>query len=74
MIFAHPDCRISNLVEKGIAEREAASRYLQEPATIGVLHEPDPGKDKLFIDPELMRLLSNDGNAMPACVAGPENP
>ena len=64
VIFEQPYCRIGNLVEKGIAKRQAASRYLQELVTIGVLRELDLGKDKLFIHPKLMSLLSDDGNAV----------
>ena len=29
-IFTQPYCRIGNLVERGIAERQAASTYLKE--------------------------------------------
>ena len=36
--------------------------------------KPDPGKDKLFIHPELMRLHSDDGNVELPKVADPKNP
>lgn len=62
VIFEQPYCRIANLVEKDIAQRQAASRYLKDLASIGVLQEIHAGKEKLFIHPKLMRLLTSDSN------------
>ncbi len=62
VIFEQPYCRIGNLVEKNIAQRQSASRYLKELAAIGVLREVQAGKEKLFIHPKLMQLLGRDGN------------
>lgn len=62
VIFEQPYCRIGNLVDKGIAQRQAASRYLHELAALGVLREMPLGKEKLFIHPKLMQLLSRDNN------------
>jgi len=62
LVFEQPYCRIANLVDKGIAQRQAASRYLKELAEIGVLEEIKVGKEKLFIHPKLMRLLTRDSN------------
>ena len=62
VIFEQPYCRISDLVTKGVAQRQAASRYLKELVAIGVLREVAVGKEKLFIHPKLMQLLSRDGN------------
>jgi Fic family protein len=59
-IFEQPYCRISSLVEKGVAQRQAASRYLQDMVTIGVLREVKVGKEKLFIHPRLMQLLADE--------------
>lgn len=63
VIFERPYCRIANLVEASIAHRQAASRYLKALASIGVLHEQEFGKEKLFVHPKLTRLLTGDGNA-----------
>jgi Fic family protein len=63
VIFEQPYCRIANLVEAGIAGRQAASRYLKALASAGVLHEQVFGKEKLFVHPKLMRLLTRDGNS-----------
>ena len=63
VIFAQPYCRISNLVDAGIAKRQTASRYLKELAAIGVLEERKAGREKLFVHPKLMTLLTTDGEA-----------
>lgn len=39
VIFEQPYCRIANLVEKDIAQRQAASRYLKDLVELGVLRE-----------------------------------
>jgi Fic family protein len=52
VIFEQPYCRISDLVHRGIAQRQASSRYLQQLVTLGVLHEMTVGKEKLFINPK----------------------
>jgi Fic family protein len=62
VIFEQPYCRISDVVNKGIAKRQAASRYLKELTEKGVLKEITAGKEKLFIHPKLMQLLSQDGH------------
>ncbi len=62
VIFEQPYCRIGNLVDKGIAQRQAASRYLHDLTALGVLREMPVGKEKLFIHPKLMQLLSRDNN------------
>ena len=63
VVFEQPYCRIGNLVEKKIAQRQSASRYLKELTAIGVLREVQAGKEKLFIHPKLMQLLADDRNA-----------
>ncbi|SNX60658.1 Fic family protein [Nitrosomonas ureae] len=64
LIFDLPYCRIQNLVEKNIAGRQAASRYLKQLVDIGVLEERTIGREKLFINPKLMQLLTRDGNTI----------
>lgn len=63
VIFEQPYCRIANLVETDIAERQAASRYLKDLVELGVLREMQYGKEKLSIHPKLMQLLARDSNA-----------
>jgi len=61
-IFEQPYCRISNLIEKGIAQRQTASRFLKRLVDNGVLKELSTGREKLFIHPKLMLLLTRDSN------------
>ncbi|MEX0828403.1 MAG: Fic/DOC family N-terminal domain-containing protein [Haliea sp.] len=58
IIFVQPYCRIANLVEAHIAKRQTASVYLKQLCEIGVLEEIKVGREKLFINPQLMRLLT----------------
>lgn len=65
LIFELPYCRISSLTNKAIAERQTASKYLKQLVEIGVLAEADTGKavkEKWFIHPKLMQLLTRDSN------------
>lgn len=62
VVFEQPYCRIANLVERGIAQRQAASRYLRALAELGVLEEKTVGKEKLFVHPRLLRLLGNEAH------------
>ncbi|MCD9045226.1 protein adenylyltransferase Fic [Luteimonas sp. MHLX1A] len=63
VIFNQPYCRIQNVVEMGIAKRETAARYLRELVDIGVLQEQRMGKEKLFLHPAYLRLLSDGSHA-----------
>ncbi len=58
LIFVQPYSRIRNVVEAGIAQRQTAAVYLKELARAGVLQEVKVGREKLFINPRLMRLLT----------------
>lgn len=60
--FMQPYCRIANLVDANIAKRQTASVYLKQLSEIGVLKEVKVGREKLFIHPKLMRLLTHDNN------------
>jgi Fic family protein len=61
-VFELPYCRIQNITQKKIAGRQTASVYLKELVKIGVLDEKPTGREKLFIHPKLMRLLTRDPN------------
>jgi Fic family protein len=58
LIFTQPYCRINNLVDAGIAQRQSASVYLKKLTDIGVLEERKAGREKLFINPKFLRLLT----------------
>lgn len=62
LIFAQPYSRIANVVEAGLAERKTASVYLKRLAEIGVLQEQKVGREKLFVNPKFLRLLTQAGN------------
>jgi Fic family protein len=62
VIFEQPYCRIANLVEAKIAGRQAASRYLKALVDIGILREQAVGKEKLFVHPKLLTLLTRESN------------
>jgi Fic family protein len=60
MLFVQPYCRIQNLVEADIAKRQTASVYLKQLADAGMLRETKVGREKLFIHPNFVRLLTSD--------------
>lgn len=62
LIFELPYCRIQNVTERKIAVRQTASGYLKELVRVGVLEERTVGREKLFINPKLMRLLTTERN------------
>jgi Fic family protein len=60
LIFAQPYCRIANVVDAEIAQRATASKLLKELVRLKVLVEVQVGRDKLFINPGLMQILTGD--------------
>ena len=65
-IFEQPYCRIKNVVERKIAKRQTASVYLKRLVDIGVLRELTAGKEKLYIHPKFLQLLTSDHNSYQA--------
>ena len=63
LIFSQPYCRIGNVVEAGIAKRQTSSEYLKKLCAISVLEEVKVGREKVFINPRLIRLLTSDDEA-----------
>jgi len=63
LIFERPYCRIQDLVRADIAERQAASKYLKELVSLGVLKEIQVGREKAFIHLKLMHLLGEESNS-----------
>jgi Fic family protein len=70
LIFARPYCRIANVVEAGLAQRQTASEYLKQLRDIGVLDELKVGREKLFIHPRLMTLLKSEEHVVPQYESG----
>ncbi|MBZ0115301.1 MAG: Fic family protein [Thermoanaerobaculia bacterium] len=59
VLFEQPYCRIANLVDSGIAARQAAARYLKSLAKLGLLEERVSGREKVFRNRRLLELLSD---------------
>ena len=64
LVFEQPYSRIGNVVSAGIAKRQTASVYLKELCDIGVLREVKAGREKLFIHPNLMKLLTAEDHSV----------
>jgi Fic family protein len=60
LIFVQPYCRIQNLVDAGIAQRQTASAYLKTLCDVGVVQEVKAGRDKVFVHPKFVDLLRSD--------------
>lgn len=57
-LFTQPYCRIDNLVNLGIAQRQTASSYLKQLVDIGVLEEMSSGREKLYLNTRLLQELN----------------
>jgi Fic family protein len=51
LVFVRPYCRITHVVEEGLAKRQTASVYLKQLAAIGILREHKIGREKVFLNP-----------------------
>ncbi|MEO8101617.1 MAG: Fic family protein [Betaproteobacteria bacterium] len=58
LVFVQPYCRIGDVVDAKIAQRQTASVYLKRLCEIGVLKEIKAGREKLFINPAFLQLLA----------------
>lgn len=63
LIFVNPYCRISDLVDSGVAKRQTAATYLKAMVSEGLLEEVKIGRENLYINPALLALLSERGQA-----------
>lgn len=64
VIFEHPYCRIADLVQKGVAKRQAASVYLTRLEELGVLERAKTkGAEKVYVNPKFIALLQS-GNPL----------
>ncbi len=62
LLFEQPYCRISNIVDRQIAVRQTAARYLRDLVRVGILQERKVGREILFVNPRLLDLLTKDNN------------
>jgi len=60
LIFVQPYCRIHNVVDAQLGNRQTASVYLKALADIGILKEVKAGRERLFIHPKLVALLTSE--------------
>ena len=58
LLFVHPYCKIEFRTEQLKVERKAASRYLHQLKGIGILELRKLGRENIFINKSLMRILS----------------
>ena len=59
LVFAQPYCRISDVVGAGLLQRQSASIHLKTLTEVGVLEQRQFGRERLFLNPALLRLLSD---------------
>ena len=60
ILFHQPYCRIGILVEAQIATRNTASKYLNELADLGVLTRQEHGKEVLYLNHALLKILESN--------------
>ena len=58
LLFEQPCTKIQHIVDKGLAQRQTASVYLQELEVAGILKSQKVGKELLYLNTELLKLLS----------------
>jgi Fic family protein len=62
IIFTQPYCRIGNLVDAGLGNRNTAAKYLRELAAGGILESRKEGREQLYINSRFLSLLMSDTN------------
>ncbi len=64
VIFEHPYCKIQSLISRNIAQRQTASVYLQELATLGILEPLKIGREIYYINTALMEIVQMKENLL----------
>lgn len=59
LVFRLPYCKISFVVEAGIAKRQTASEYLQALEAIGILVGEKSGREVIYKNPALLEVLAS---------------
>ena len=57
LIFVQPYCKIQFVVDAEISQRQTAADYLKAMEEIGVLKSEKVGREKLFSNPALLKIL-----------------
>jgi predicted transcriptional regulator len=55
--IVQPYCKIQFVVDAGISQRQTAADYLKAMEEIGILKSEKVGREKLFSNPALLKLL-----------------
>jgi len=58
VIFERPYTKAQHIVDKGIVQRQAASRYLKALESVGILKSQQVGKEVLYLNTKLYNLLT----------------
>jgi Fic family protein len=58
-LFVRPYCKIRHLEEAGLGNRVSCSRYLHDLAEVGLVTKTKAGKEILFVNERLVKLLAN---------------
>src|SRR5690606_22421210 len=58
LIFVQPYSKVSSIVDVGLARRQTAARYLKELEKIGILKSEKIGKERIYFNQALIKLLS----------------
>jgi Fic family protein len=58
VVFSQPYSRIAFLERAGIAKRQTASEYLQELERVGILRGEKRGREMIYLNESLLRILS----------------
>jgi Fic family protein len=73
LVFVQPYCRIQNVVDAGLGHRQTAWTYLKTLVDIDVLREVKVGREKLFIHPKLIGLLTSESHSYKPYSAKPHS-
>lgn len=60
LIFVHPYSKVSSIVDAGLAKRQTAARYLKGLEKIDVLKSEKIGKERIYFNQSLIKLLSEE--------------
>lgn len=58
VLFEHPYCRISNVIERCEVSRPTATKWLNILVEAGILQDVKVGREKLFLNSEYVKVLS----------------
>lgn len=57
VLFTQPYCRVSSLVNAGIAERQTASEYLKKIEKLSLIESTKMGRDVVYLNLKLFKIL-----------------